>query len=53
METIQETCNKKAQNTIRGIHRVKETQKKILITGQLLGKERIIVTIAQEFSMGE
>ena len=42
MKTLYEICNEKVQNTISGVHRVKETQKTILITGQLIKKERII-----------
>ena len=42
------TGSQKAHHTIRGVHRVKETQKTILITGQLIEKERIIMKIAQD-----
>ena len=52
-KTLKETCNMKAHNKITGIYTAKETQKTILITGQLIEIERIIVATAQELGMGE
>ena len=51
MKTLQKTCDKKEYNIITGIHKTKDTQKIILITGQLLEKKRTIVVIAKELSM--
>ena len=40
MKTLKETCNEKEHNTIRGIQQAKETKKRILITGQVIEKQK-------------
>ena len=50
-KTLQETSNKKAHNTITGIYRAKESQRMILITDQIIEKEKIIVMVTQELGI--
>ena len=51
MKTLQETCHKKAHNTITGIHGAKETQRMISIRVQIIEKKRTIVKISQKLGM--
>ena len=47
IKALQQACNIKAYNAVTGIYRTKETKEMILIPGQLIEKERIIVMITQ------